>query len=372
MTRPRVALVCSWLNQYGGAERVLEVMHEMWPDAPVYTSVYLPDAMPKAYRAWDIRTTFMQRLPGLHAHFQKYLPLFPMAFEQLDFAGYDLVLDNSSAFSYGVITRPETLHVSYCLTPARFLWLYHDYVRREGLGTTAQIALQPFLTQLRGWDRLAAERVDEFVAISDAIRGRIRKFYRRDSEVIYPPVDCARFQVGQGGGDYFLIVGRLVPYKRIDLAIEACKRVGAKLKIVGGSGKHGGRDRARLEAVAGGSPLVEFLGWVPDEQIGELWRKCRGFIFAGEDDFGIVPLEANAAGRPVIAYAGGGALETLGEGETGAFFRQPTVDSLAEVLAGFDEKRYDPARCRANAERFDIPVFKEKLAGFVRAKLGSA
>jgi len=347
-------------------------MHEMWPEAPVYTSVYLPDAMPSAYRSWDIRTSFMQRLPGLHSHFQKYLPLFPLAFEQFDFTGYDLVLDNSSAFSYGVITRPETLHVSYCLTPARFLWLYHDYVRRESLGTGAQLALAPFLTQLRAWDRLAAERVDEFVAISEAIRRRIRKFYRRDSEVVFPPVDCSRFEVGHGGGDYFLIVGRLVPYKRIDLAIEACKRVGVKLKIAGGSGKHGARDRARLEAIAGGSPLIEFLGWVPDAEIGELWRNCRGFIFAGEDDFGIVPLEANAAGRPVVAYAGGGALETLVEGETGAFFREPTVDSLAEVLADFDDTEYDPARCRANAERFDIPVFKERLAAFVRAKLGSA
>lgn len=351
-------------------------MHELWPEAPVYTSVYMPDAMPRAYRSWDIRPSFMQRLPGLHRHFQKYLPLFPLAFEQFDLSAYDLVLDNSSAFSYGVLTRPETLHVSYCLTPARFLWLYHDYVRREGLGTAAQIALQPFLTQLRAWDRLAAERVDEFVAISEAIRARIGKFYRRDAAVIYPPVDCSRFRVasgrGQDSGDYFLVVGRLVPYKRIDLAIEACKLVGARLKIAGGSGRHGARDRARLEAVAGGSPLIEFLGWVPDAEMGDLWRNSRGFIFAGEDDFGIVPLEANAAGRPVIAYAGGGALETVVEGETGEFFHTPTAEALAEVLAQFDDRKYDPARCRANAERFDIPVFKERLAGFVREKLGSA
>src|SRR5581483_11477862 len=249
-----------------------------------------------------------------------------MAFEQFDFGGYDLVLDNSSAFSYGVITRPETLHVSYCLTPARFLWLYHDYVKREGLGMGARLALAPFLTQLRVWDRLAAERVDEFVGISQAIRARIRKIYRRDAAVIYPPVDCDRFEVGRGGGDYFLIVGRLVPYKRVDLAIEACKRLGVKLKIAGGSGKHGGRDRARLEAIA--------------------------------------------AGAPVIAYAGGGALETVVDGETGTFFHEPSADALAEVLARFDERQYDPAHLRAHAERFGIPVFKERLAAFVREKLG--
>jgi glycosyltransferase involved in cell wall biosynthesis len=345
-------------------------MHEMWPEAPIYTSVYLPEAMPRAYRSWDIRTSFMQRLPGLRSHFQKYLPLFPMAFEQFDFGGYDLVLDNSSAFSYGVITRPETLHVSYCLTPARFLWLYHDYVRREGLGTGARLALAPFLTQLRVWDRLAAERVDEFIGISQAIRARIRKVYRRDAAVIYPPVDCDRFEVGRGGGDYFLIVGRLVPYKRVDLAIEACKRLGVKLKIAGGSGKHGGRDRARLEAIAAGAPNVEFLGWVSNEQLRELYARCRAFLFVGEEDFGIVPLEANAAGRPVIAYAGGGALETVVDGETGTFFHEPTADALAEVLAKFDERQYDPAHLRAHAERFGIPVFKERLAAFVREKLG--
>ena len=202
-------------------------MHEIWPEAPIYTSVYLPEAMPPSYRKWDIRTSFMQRLPFLQTHFQKYLPLFPLAFEQFDLSEYDLVIDNSSAFSYGVITRPETCHMSYCLTPARFLWTYHDYVRREGLGLGAQLALAPFLTQLRVWDRLAADRVDAFVAISSLVQSRIRKFYRRDSSIIFPPIECGRFTVGIGEGDgrgpYFLVVSRLIPYKRIDLAIRACR-----------------------------------------------------------------------------------------------------------------------------------------------------
>jgi glycosyltransferase involved in cell wall biosynthesis len=367
IARPRVAIVCSWLNQYGGAERVLDVLHEMWPEAPVYTSAYVPEAMPAAYRAWDIRTSFMQRLPGLRTQFQKYLPLFPLAFEQFDLAGYDLVIDNSSAFSYGVITRPETLHVSYCLTPARFLWNYHDYVRREGLGTGAQVALAPFLTGLRLWDRAAADRVDEFVAISTLIQARIRKFYRRDAAMIAPPIDCGRFVVGRGEGDYYLIVSRLIPYKRIDIAIEACKRVGARLKIAGQ-----GRDRERLESIAGGSPLVEFLGYVPDAEMPGLWAGCRAFIFPGEEDFGITPLEANAAGRPVVAYAAGGPLDTVVEGRTGRFFAEPTADSLAAVLASLDPAEFEPAALRAHAESYDVPVFKDRLLRFVADKLGTS
>ncbi|HEY3110705.1 MAG TPA: glycosyltransferase [Chloroflexota bacterium] len=360
---------------------MLEALHEIWPEAPVYTSAYLPEVMPAAYRAWDIRTSFMQRLPGLRRHFQKYLPLFPLAFEQFDFSGYDLVLDNSSAFSYGVITGPETLHVSYCLSPARFLWNYHDYVRREELGTGAQVALAPFLTGLRLWDRAAADRVDEFIAISSLIQARIRKFYRRDSVVIAPPIECSRFEVrardrfpgaagardGRGEGDHYLVVSRLIPYKRIDLAIEACKRVGARLKIVGR-----GRDRERLESIAGGSPLIEFLGFVPDERMPELWAGCRAFILPGEEDFGITPLEANAAGRPVVAYAAGGPLDTVVEGRTGRFFHQPTADSLAEALAGFDPDAFEPAALRAHAESYDVPVFKRRLLRFVEEKLGSS
>jgi glycosyltransferase involved in cell wall biosynthesis len=339
----------------------------MWPEAPVYTSAYVPEVMPGAYRSWDIRTSFMQRLPGLRTQFQKYLPLFPLAFEQFDLSGYDLVVDNSSAFSYGVITRPETLHVSYCLTPARFLWNTHDYVRRESLGTAAQVALAPFLTGLRMWDRAAADRVDEFVAISTTIQARIRKFYRRESQVIPPPIDCRRFAVGEGGGDYYLIVSRLIPYKRIDLAIEACKRVGARLKIVGQ-----GRDRERLEQIAGGSPLIEFLGYISDAEIRELWADCRAFIFPGEEDFGITPLEANAAGRPAIAYAAGGALDTIVDGQTGRFFRQPSADSLAEVLASFDPAQFDPTALRSHAEGYDVLVFKRRLREFVEAKLSSS
>ena len=344
---------------------MLEALHEIWPEAPVYTSVYLPEAMPPAYRKWDIRTSFMQRLPGLRRHFRKYLPLFPLAFEQMDLSGYDLVLDNSSAFSYGVVTRPETLHLSYCLTPARFLWGYHDYIRREALGTAAQLALAPFIAPLRAWDRLAADRVDHFATTAEYVRARIRKHYRRDAAVIPAPVDCSRFAVSTDPpGDYFLSVSRLAPYRRIDLAVEACRRIGARLKVVGA-----GRDRDRLERLAGGDPRIEFLGRVPDAEVRDLWAGCRAYLVPGEEDFGIAPLEANAAGRPVVAYAAGGALETVIEDETGVFFREQTVDALAEALARLDPAAFDPARLRAHAEQYDVPVFKERIAAWVREKV---
>ncbi len=343
-------------------------MHDIWPNAPVYTSVYLPETMPPSYREWDIRTSFMQRLPFLRTHFQKYLPLFPLAFEQFDFSDYDLVIDNSSAFSYGVLTRPETCHISYCLTPARFLWSYHDYVRREGIGLGSQIALAPFLTQLRVWDRSAADRVDAFIAISSLVQSRIRKFYRRDSSVIFPPIECGRFTVGVGEGDgrgpYFLVVSRLIPYKCIDLAIRACQMVGMRLKVVGS-----GRDRERLVRLADGATEIEFLGHVSDAELKDLWMNCRAFIFPGEEDFGISPLEAQAAGRPVIAYGRGGALETIRDGETGSFFHEPTVEALADVLSAFDSRRFDPRTIRAHAETFDVSLFRQRLTESVTATM---
>jgi glycosyltransferase involved in cell wall biosynthesis len=365
-SQPRVAIACSWLNQYGGAERVLETLHEMYPDAPIYTSMYEPRAMPDFYRTWDIRTSFLQRLPLSRSRHQLFLSLYPLAFEQFDLGEYDVVINNSSAFSYGVITRPETHHVCYCLTPARFLWNYHDYARRENLGRGARLALAPLLTSLRQWDVQAARRVDSFIAISKLVEARIAKYYGRRSEIIYPSIDTNRFAPDADGqaDDYFLVVSRLVPYKRIDLAIKACNKLGLPLKIVGG-----GRDREALQRLAG--PTVEFLGRVSDAEIKRLYSRCRAFIFAGEEDFGLTPLEAQASGRPVVAYGAGGALETIVDGQTGLFFDEPTVDSLAEVLASFPRSGWDGRAIRANAERFDNSVFKRQLASFVDRALAA-
>jgi len=363
---PRVAIACSWLNQYGGAERVLETLHEMYPEAPIYTSMYAPRAMPAAFRTWDIRTSFLQRLPLSRSHHQLYLFLYPLAFEQFDLSGYDLVINNSSAFSYGVITRPETCHVCYCLTPARFLWNYHDYARRERLNTLSRLALAPLLTNLRLWDAQAARRVDHFVAISRLVADRIAKYYGRQAPIIYPAIDVHAFQPADRAeiGDYYLVVSRLIPYKRIDLAVQAFNRLGLPLKVVGR-----GRDMAALQRMA--KPNVQFLGRVSDADLKTLYARCRAFIFPGEEDFGLTPIEAQASGRPVIAYGAGGALETVVEGETGAFFREPTAEALAEAVAGFRPDALDPTGIRRHAEKFDVSVFRRQFSAFVERALAS-
>jgi glycosyltransferase involved in cell wall biosynthesis len=358
----KVAIVHDWLNQVGGAESVLEVLKELYPSAPVYTSIYWPQAMPDGYRQWDIHTSWLNRLPLIKARHQPFLPLYPLAFEGFDLREYELVISNKSAFCHGVITPPETVHVCYCLTPTRFLWDYHNYARHERLNPVAGALLSPMLPGLRQWDRAAADRVDHFVAISETIRQRIRKFYRRDSVVIHPPVDIGRFTVEDSHDDYFLIVSRLIPYKRIDVAVEAFNLLGLPLKVVGD-----GRDRARLETMA--KPNIEFLGRLPDQEVGRLLSRCRAFVFPGEEDFGIAPVEAQAAGRPLIAYAAGGALETVVDGVTGLFFREQTAESLAEVVAAFDEGAFDSAAIRRHAEEFNRESFKTKLGAFVDEKV---
>ena len=354
----KAAIVCSWLNQYGGAERVLEVLHDLYPSAPVYTSIFEPRAMPVAYQWWDIRTSFMQRLPFVREHHQPFLPLYPLAFERFDLSGYDVVISNTSAFAHGIITPPPTCHICYCLTPARFLWSYAEYAGREGLGSGVRAALSPLITALRIWDAVAAQRVDRFVAISRAVAARIKKCYRRESAIIYPPVETAAYCAGDGHEDYFLVVSRLVPYKRIELAVQACSELGLPLKVVGE-----GRYRPALEALAG--PSVQFLGRVDDALVKQLYSRCKALIFPGEADFGLTPLEAQASGRPVIAFAGGGALETVVEGETGVFFGEPTVESLTGALLDFRADEYDPQRIRRHAGRFDIAVFQRQFADLV-------
>ena len=359
----RVALVHDWLNQMGGAENVLEALVDVFPNAPIYTSIYDPRRVSPAYRAWDIRPSWMNRLPGVGAHHLWYLPLYPLAFESFDLSGYDVVISNKSAFAHSVITPPETVHICYCLTPTRFLWQYPAYRRREGIGRWANALLQPILTWQRMFDRLAADRVDYFIAISREVQARIRKFYRRESVIIHPPVDTERFVPGDGPPEeYYLVVSRLIPYKRVDLAVQACTQLGVPLFVVGE-----GRDRKALERMAG--PTVRFLGRVSEQTLVQLMQRARAFIFPGLEDFGIAPVEAMACGRPVIAYAGGGALDTVIPGETGEFFHEQTPEALASVLATFDPGRYDPLRCRAQAERFATPVFQRKMRAFVEAVL---
>ncbi|MEA3336964.1 MAG: glycosyltransferase [Chloroflexota bacterium] len=359
----KTVLVHDWLNQIGGAENVLETLVEMFPEAQVYTSIYAADRMPESYREWEIRTSTMQHLPLVASHHQAYLPFYPLAFEQFDFTGYDLVLSNKSAFCHGVVTPPETLHICYCLTPTRFLWMYDSYRAREGLGAVTDLVLRPLLSRLRLWDRLAADRVDHFVAISRVVQQRIRTYYRRDSDIIYPPVDVERFTPSdRSPGDYYLAGGRLIPYKRVDLAVDAFNELGLPLIVFGD-----GRDRAELESRAASN--ITFLGRVSWDTLADLFQHCQAFVFPGLEDFGIAPVEAQAAGRPVIAYAGGGALDTVIPGKTGVLFFEQTAETLAETVRSFDVVSISPGDCRENAERFSQERFRLELMNYVEARL---
>jgi len=358
----RVAIIHDWLNQYGGAERVLECLREMYPDAPIYTSIFWPQAMPDEYRSWDIRTSFLNRLPLIKRHHQPLLPLYPLAFEQFDLGGFDLVISNKSAFCHGVITPPEALHISYCLTPTRFIWRYHEYLQHEGVPVVIRPILPFLISYLRLWDRAAADRVDHFVAISKTVQQRVWKYYRRRSVVIYPPVNTQAFAPQDSHADYFLVVSRLIPYKRIDIVVGAFNQLRLPLLIVGD-----GRQRAALEASAESN--IRFLGKLPDEALREHFAHCRALIWPGLEDFGIAPVEAQAAGRPVISYAGGGALDSVVDGVTGTFFEAQTPEALIEAVLRFDDSQYDPVTIRQHAARFDVSVFKEKLSSFIAEKL---
>ncbi len=351
-----VALVHDWLNQYGGAERVLERLVQVYSRAPIYTSMYWRSRMPDAYRTWDIRTTWMDHLPGVYRFHQAFFPLYAFAFNRLDLSGsgYDLILSNKSGFCHGVQTGGIP-HLCYCLAPTRYVWEYEQYAAREHLPASVKLLLKPIIRRLRRWDYEVAQRpTTHYVAISTEIQRRIRRYYARDAEVIFPPVDVGRFYAVDEHDDYYLIVSRLVPYKRIDLAVHAFTQLGLPLKIVGD-----GRDREALEADAGAN--VSFLGWVPDADLPSLVARCRAFIFPGREDFGLAPVEAQAAGRPVIAYRAGGALDTVVEGVTGAFFDEPTSESLMEAVKGFDPDAVSPDVCRSNAERFDFNRFQSQL-----------
>lgn len=356
----RLALVHDWLNQIGGAEDVLATLVALYPNSPIYTAIYAPSLMPDVYRTWDIRPLWIDRLPGIHYHHQPYLPLYPAAWGGLDLSAYDVILSNKSGFCHGVKFGKNTVHICYCLAPTRYVWQPGMYLAREGFGKVVETGLRPLIALLKRWDYTAAQRVTHFIAISTEIQERIRRYYNRESVIIYPPVDTARFMPAAPSevADYFLVVSRLIPYKRIDLAVEAASRLNLPLKVGGR-----GRDIDRLKALAG--PTVEFLGYVPDEALPGLMARSKAFLFPGLEDFGITPVQAQAAGRPVIAYGGGGALDTVLPGKTGELFHEVTVESLMAVMRDFDAARYDPAAIRAHALKFDTQVFNHSIAEFV-------
>lgn len=356
----RVALVHDYLNQYGGAEKVLEVLHAMYPAAPVYTSVYARDTMPAHFRDWTIHTSFLQRLHLFRRRHQLGLLLYSTAFEQFDLSGYDLVISSSSAWAKGVITGPHTVHLCYCHAPMRFVWHYHDYLRGENVGPLGRLILPFVLGYVRLWDEVSAQRVDAYVANSREVARRIGKYYRRPATVINPPVEVANYAVAPEYDDYFLVVARLVPYKRLDIVIDAFNNLGLPLKVVGR-----GRQRAALEAAA--RPNIEFLGGVDQAELRQLYARCRALIWPEAADFGIAPVEVQASGRPVIAYAAGGALETVLPGETGIFFNRQTPAALQAAVQSFDAARFDPVRIRRHAEQYDVKVFTARMAEFVES-----
>ncbi|KRT71333.1 MAG: glycosyltransferase, partial [Candidatus Rokubacteria bacterium CSP1-6] len=313
-----------------------------------------------------ITTSFLQRLPGAEARYRALLPLFPWAVARFDLRGYDLVLSSSHCVAKGVRVPREALHVCYCFTPMRYVWdLYDDYFGARA-PWAVRLLMPPVAAALRRWDRAAAARVRHFIAISRFVAARISRCYGREAEVIYPPVDCQRFRLSEDAGEFYLVVSALTPYKRVDLAVEAANRLGVRLVVVGS-----GPEERRLRALAG--PTVEFLGWRADAEVADLYARCRALLFPGVEDFGIVPLEAMASGKPVIAYDLGGGRETVVplaagmESPTGLFFSPQTVDALVDAVRRFEANahRFVPKVLRANAESFDRPLFKERIAAYV-------
>jgi glycosyltransferase involved in cell wall biosynthesis len=347
----KVALVHDYLNQRGGAERVFAHIARAWPDAPVYTALYDGRVAGDLIARERVRTSRLASIPFANRYFRALAPLYPRAFERFDFTGFDAIVSSTTAWAKGVRVPPGAIHVCYINTVSRFAFAYDEYVKTP--------LLRPMVNRLIAWDRSAAARPTCFVANSENVASRIRAYYNRESEILHCPVDIERFTIGSGGGDYFLVAARLLQYKRIELAIEAAALAGVKLFVAGtGPAEHS------LRRIARGTTTT-MLGYVSDAQLNDLYGNARAAIVSGEEDFGLVPLEAAAAGRPTVAYRGGGALETVVEGETGAFFDKPAAESLAAALRAFDPSRFNSQALRAHAEKFAPQQFIERLRAIV-------
>ncbi|MEK9156090.1 MAG: glycosyltransferase [Patescibacteria group bacterium] len=348
----KIALIHEWLTSVAGSERVLLEMTRIFPQAPIYTSVFNPKAA-AAFADKDVRTSFLQRVP-LARRREILVPLTPLAFEQFDLSEFDVVISSTHMAAKGVITKPGTISIAYCHTPPRYLW----EPRVDPRANSGRLAWLRRKTahNLRLWDRVAAERVDHYIANSYYIAQRIKKYYKKDSTVIYPPVEVEKFQpAGEGEvGDHYLFVSRLIGYKKADLVIEAFNRLGYPLKVIGQ-----GPERRRLMRMAKSN--IDFLGFLSDDELGRYYARAKAFVFPAEEDFGLVPVEAMAAGRPVLAYTIGGAAETVVPGETGELFSEQTSESLAAAVAKFDPGRYDPAKIRRHALNFSAERFRQEL-----------
>ncbi len=354
---PAAAVVHEWLTVPGGSEKVALRILDLLGDADLYAAVYDPDAFPEL-AGRDVRTTWLDRLPGAQTHYQRLLPLMTGAYERLDLSDYELVVSSSHSCAKNVLTPPDTYHLCYCHTPMRHAW-EPGKLGDERIGPVARALLPPLLAKLRRDDFAGAARVDRFVANSAHVANRIRKYYRRQATIVAPPVDVDPFLARpRTPGDAYLVAGRLVPYKRVDLAVQACTRLGRPLVVIGD-----GRDRERIESAAG--PSVSFLGHVDFPTLLEQMSGCKALLFPGEEDFGLVPVEAQAAGAPVIAYGVGGARDTVVDGVTGVLFSEQSVAGLCDAIERFEALSLDPDAARDNAARFGLERFDREFSNAI-------
>lgn len=358
----KIAVVHDYFIQMGGAEKVAEEMYRMFPNSSVFATAALPDRLPGILKGVNVHTTWIQHLPKLKEYYRLYFLLYPFAVNSMDLTGYDLVLSSSSGYAKGVRTSPDAIHVCYCHTPTRWIWSFDSYSSRESFGSTFRSALNMVVNALKDWDLGTARQPDHFIANSAVVAERIRKAYGRASEIIYPPIDVDRFRLTDEQDDYYVILARLVPYKRIDLAVQACTMLNKKLVVIGG-----GPDRARLEQMAG--PTIKFMGRLSDEEVEHYVSRCKALIFPGEEDFGMAPLEVAAAGRPTIAFRAGGATETVIDGQTGVFFDTQEPESVVQAIEQFERQDWSKALIREHALKFSVSVFQERYCSFLR-KIG--
>ena len=363
----KIAIVHDWLTSFGGAERCLILLHRLFPTAPIYTLVHDHRITPPELADAHIITSYLQRLPGALSNYQRLLPLMPYAIEQFDLSGFDLVISSSHAVAKGVLTHSAQRHLCYCYTPMRYVWdLYHTYLDNTKLSRFSGRVFRLTAHYLRQWDFAAAQRVDKFLAISETVRRRIKHTYGRDAPVVYPPVDTRFFTPEpEAQRGYYLVVSRLVPYKRVDLAVECFKYRTEQLLIVGE-----GPLLPRLRRQAGRG--TEFLGAVSDEELRTLYQNCRALVFPGEEDFGLTPVECMACGRPVVAFNRGGAAETVVDGETGVLFDEQSAPALDMALDRLEQGNWGWEACRQRARGFDQEIFLAKIRAAVEYLLGQA
>jgi glycosyltransferase involved in cell wall biosynthesis len=355
----RIAIVHDYFTQLGGAEKVAEELYRTLPNASLFATVAFRHCMPPHLKNARVRTSWMQNLPRISKYYRTYFLVYPFAIASLDLSKYDLVVSSSSSYAKGIRTDRDALHVCYCHTPMRWVWNYKTYSETESSGFTRDFLVPILIRGLKSWDEEASRQPDHFVANSKIVAERIRRAYGRSAEVIHPPIDTERFRPSAEQENYYVTLSRLVSYKRIDLAIQACTELNKKLFVIGD-----GPDRNRLEALAG--PSITFLGRAPDEVVEHYVSRCRALIFPGEEDFGMAPLEVAAAGRPTIAYRAGGAVETVLENVTGIFFDEQSREHLADAIERFEQQQWSPELIRHHSEGFSVEVFRDRFRSFLR------